>query len=253
MATTTTPHHPAAFQILRSDGTPAAADIAGFTARSAEIVVARLEHIARWTHLQQLANPASGLSGAVQVEVVAAEDSEEIDAGTEPPLVPDGHGEIRLKYQWTNGRWTPPRVVVRLRNTSTQSLYCVLLDLTDRYSSNASLFPGDQIGPGRVGAATRGRSVSVTLPPGRDPALGEEVRDWLKLIVAEEPFGRLGFELPPLGQPWSHSRTRSQGVVGFVERLGLRATTRDLGEVDVGAVGGDWTTAILPLAAEVQY
>lgn len=237
-----------AFQILRGDETRATADITGFTERSAKLVVARLEHIARWTHLQQLENPASGLTGAVRVEIVTAEDGQEIDPGTGPLLLPDGRGEIRVSYTWKGGRWTPPRVFVRLRNTSPHPLWCVLLDLNDRYGSDASLFCG-QVGPGHVGAVRRGKPLSAMLPPGRELVAGAEVRDWLKLIVAEEPIGRLSFELPPLDQP--RARTRSLGVAGFVERLGLRATTRDLRELPVSAVEGDWTTAILPLVSQV--
>jgi hypothetical protein len=79
---------------------------------------------------------------------------------------------------------------------------------------------------------------------------GASVRDWLKLIVAEEPVNSLAFALPSLDEP----PTRGIGLLqirGFVDRLGLRATHRGVAGVAENGIGGDWTTAIVPLVCEV--
>lgn len=238
------------FQILCGDGQPATSDIVGHTMEAAERVVARLEHIARWTHLQQLDNPASGLTGAVRVEVVEARDGELVAPRDRAGMLPDGRGEIRLTYRWIGGRWVAPRVFVRLRNTSRQRLWCVLLDLNDRYGAHADLFPGDFVGAATLGAALDGQPIEVRLPSHQAPELGAHVRDWLKLIVAEEPVGALAFHLPPLDRPPVRGVDPIR-IYGYVDRLGLRATTRDLAEVADGGTGGDWTTAIVPLVSEV--
>jgi len=237
------------FQILRGDGKPATSDIDGHTVEGAR-VVARLEHIARWTHIKQLENPASGLIGAVRVEVVEACAGERLAPRDRPGILPDGRGEIRLAYRRVGGQWVPPRAFIRLRNTSPRRLWCVLLDLNDRYGAHASLFPGDFVGSATVGAALEGRPIEVRLPPQRPREPGASVWDWLKLIVAEEPVSALAFGLPSLDEP----ATRGTGPIrirGFVDRLGLRATNRGMAGVTESGIGGDWTTAIVPLVCEV--
>lgn len=230
------------YRVLRGDGTPAAADVADETAADARIVVAQLEHIARWTHIKDLDNPASPLAELIRVEVVAAGPGDTLVAWERPALVPDENGAIRLHY--VHGR--PPQVFVRLHNLSGRPLYAVLLDLTDRYRVTPALFPGGMV-RGRA-AALDGRPMPVSLP--KDRAVPGEVRDWLKLIVADEEFASAAFTMPPLGEPVDRS-ARAFRARGFVDRLGLRATSRDFGdEVDVTAAG-DWATVIVPVLTTV--
>ena len=135
------------------------------------------------------------------MEVVEGRDWERVVPRDRAAILPDGRGEIRLTYRRIGGRWTAPRVFVRLRNTSRQRLWCVLLDLNDRYGAHADLFPGDFVGAATLGAALDGRPIEVRLPPHQAPEPGARVQDWLKLIVAEEPVGSLAFSLPPLDGP----------------------------------------------------
>jgi hypothetical protein len=223
-------------RILRPDGGPATADVEGHGPVAVAQVVARAGHIARWTNLLQLENPVSGLTGAVRIEVLEALDGEQLVPRGRPPTAPSGEGEIRLAYRHLAGRWVPPRVFVQLHNTADRPLWCVLLDLTDRYRAHASLFPGEFVTAGAVGPALRGRPIQVSIPDDRPTVPGASVRDWLKLVVTEEPITSLVFDLPELGEP----ATR-----------GSAAGTGDLASITVDAPGGDWTTAVVPLVTVV--
>jgi len=77
----------------------------------------------------------------------------------------------------------------------------VLLNLTIRYCAYADLFMDDFVGPGEMDAALEGKPIEVWLSRGRGLKPGALVRDWLKLIVAEEPVGLLAFDLPALDEP----------------------------------------------------
>jgi hypothetical protein len=237
-----------AFRILRGDGSPATADIGGHTEANARLVAARLEHIACWTLIKDLENPGSALTGSVAIEIVAVEEGELKAPKDRPPLKPDEHGEYRLAYRRTPSAWKPPRIFARLRNASDKSLWCVLLDLTDRYRVHPNLFPGDFIEAGGIGAAYAGDPIEVTLPPGRDVRPGAVGRDWFKLLVAEDEFGSLAFDLPRLDEPPSRS-AESFEPKGILDRLGLLAITRDVDRAPGPA--GDWATSIASLVTVV--
>ena len=144
-----------ALRILRGDGSPATADVDGHTEAAARVVAARLEHIARWTLIKELDNPGSALAGGAAIELVAADESELTAPRDRPPLEPDAHGEYRLAYRRTPSAWRPPRSSSACA-TLDKRLWCVLLDLTDRYRAHPNLFAGDFIEAGEVGAAYGG-------------------------------------------------------------------------------------------------
>lgn len=235
-------------RILRADGGPATADVDGHGPASAAQVVAQVEHIARWTNLLQLDNPVSGLTGTVRIEVVPALNGEGAIPRGRSPMVPDGHGEIRLAYRFAGGRWMPPRVFVRLHNTSKRPLWCVLLDLTDRYRAHATLFPCTLVAAGAVGPALEGGPVQVSLPRAQSVVPGASARDWLKLVVTEEPITSLVFDLPALGEPATRGSAQARSQA---ERLRHQAVTRDLGQISETGPGGDWATAVVPLVTVV--
>ncbi|MEU1684794.1 caspase family protein [Micromonospora sp. NPDC005707] len=208
-----------------------------------------LEHIARWRQIRELTNPVTGLAGAVTVEVVAARPGEHLAPFDRPPVDADADGVVRLRYRRGPGGWTPPTVFVRLHNRGDRKLFCVLLDLTERFRVHAELFPGDFVAPRGRTAALRGRRVVAALPPGRVPEPGAQVRDWLKLVVAEEQFSPEPFEMPALGGPRGVDRG-PLAIRGFLDRVGRAVQHRDLAaSADDGAY--DWTTVVVPLTVEV--
>jgi hypothetical protein len=211
--------------------------------------VAALEHVARWRQVKSLANPLSALAGAVRLEIVAAAPGEKTVPDDRPVLAPGPDGLIRLRYRREAGGWMAPTVFVRLRNTTGQPLWCVLLDLTGRYRIHAGLFPGDKIGAHRDGAALDGRPVQFSLPVGVIPEPGAAIDDWLQLVVAEDEFSARPFELSPLGNEPA-GRRAPLGLGGILDRLGRIAVHRDAGAAEPDGVY-DWTTALVPIRTEV--
>jgi hypothetical protein len=229
------------------DGDRLAGDITGPPTGCARQTVTTLEHIARWRDVKALSNPRSALAGAVRIDVVTAFPGERTAPLGRPalPLGPDG--VVRLAYHAPD---RPPTVFVRLHNTTDRPLYCVLLDLTDRYRIHAGLFPGAFIAPGHAGAALSGRPVQLSLPAGVAAVPGAAVRDWFKLIVAEEEFSARPFELGRLDALVPATERGSAGLGGLLDRLGRVAVHRDAGAAEPVAAY-DWTTAMLRVRTTV--
>jgi hypothetical protein len=155
---------------------------------------------------------------------------------------------VTLQYRREGDRWVPPRVFIRLRNTTGRSLYCVLLDLTDSYRIHADLFPGGTLAERHVVAADHGRPIEVSLPAGRPPEPGQTVTDWLKLLVAERSFASSPFYLPRLGEPARIASNRSSALSGVLDRLGYVALHR--GDPGSGPAT-DWTTELLTVVTQI--
>lgn len=222
---------PSVTRILGADGGALVTGARVVTdAASAAGVIADVEHIARWRRLKALENPASRIAGAIRIEVSAADPAGSGARGVAcGPLRTDQTGCIALEYTWDGSEWAPPEVFIALRNTSERQLYCVLLDMTDRFQSHLSLFPGDLVAPRHTAWAAEGSPIAFSLPPGAEVVPGARAADWLKIVVAEEPFNAAPFVLPRLGE-------RSP-------------VPRDGTAVRPPAV--DWTTAVLPVVTRV--
>jgi hypothetical protein len=239
---------PGTLRILGADGTPLTGGIPDGDGRGGVRAVAQLEHIARFRQIRALANPLSRLAGSVKLELVPARPYERTAPRDRPALRAGASGDVELRYRHGPEGWQEPAVFIRLRNTTDRRLYCVLLDLTDRFRIHADLLPGTFLGPGQVGAAAEGELIVLSLPPDRLVRPGAEVRDWLMLIVAEEEINSTVFALPRLGEP-APSRTRGVALATIVERLGLIATHRDAERATASA--RDWWTTIVPVVTRV--
>lgn len=196
--------------------------------------VADIEHIARWRDIKARGNPMSRLAGRVQLELVAA------PAGGGPPpmagpaLRPDATGQVVLEYRRGAYGWVPPRVFIRIRNNYPADLHCVLLDLTDRFRVHTGLFEGAPVGARYVAWAAGGQPIEFTLPAGQAAEPGASVRDWLMLLVSEQPFSTEPFALPGLGglRPPADVTDR----VGLATVPGTRGASRPLAH--------DWATSV---------
>ncbi|WP_239067650.1 caspase family protein [Actinomadura bangladeshensis] len=224
-----------AFRVSRADGSPLIAET------TADAAVAKMAHIARWTQIKELGNPWSSLTGAARLEIVAARPGTTVAPRDEPAIVPGDDGAITLTYVRTGDGWRPPEVFVRLRNTTDRRLWCVLLNLTDRYRSHAALFPGGFLAPHAVAAAAEGARIPVVLPAGRPVEPGAMSVDWCKLIVADREVSPTALELPPLAD------LGTRGPSTAAESLGWRPA-RDLAAPDSP---GDWATTLLPVVTRV--
>ena len=179
-----------AAEVLRRDGTPFTGPLPLGGPKAARHVADCLAHLTRWHQLRDLIPRPSPLDGLVRVEV-SRWDGE--------VLLPDASGEIVCPYgPGPDGTPQAPWVSIRLVNRfPDRTLWCLLLDLTDRHGSHSVLYPGHFIGPGHTGHALDGVPVRLSLPDGRPAVPGAEARDWLKLIVAEGELNTLPFQLPP--------------------------------------------------------
>lgn len=232
-------------QITSADHEPLApampADDAGI-ART----VRDLEHIARWLQVRNLASPSAALADAVQLEVLPAPAD-----GTWPPRdqQPPAPGDLEFEYTWTGSAWRPPSAFIRLRNTTSERLFCALLDLTDRFRMHAGLFPGEYVAGDWTAPAGRGAPITLSLPPDRI-APGATGTDWLVLLVAQEPFSSDPFRLNRLGEPDEDpADARRGGITGVLGRLGLLAVRRDLTPAPV--VPLDWAVRVCALRTRV--
>jgi hypothetical protein len=140
-----------------------------------------------------------------------------------------------------------PKVFIRLCNTVDRPLYCVLLDLTDRYRIHPELFPGSLVAPLHTTAVDHGEPIEVSLPPGRQPRPGATSTDWLKLLVAERSFSSAAFSLPRLGEP-TIEPSRSVPLSGVLDRLGSAALHRTRPD---SAPALDWTADVLTVITHV--
>ncbi|WP_369035019.1 caspase family protein [Streptomyces adonidis] len=225
-------------RVLGRDGTEFVAPLPfrGEPIGDARRIVDCLSHLTRWFRLRDLTSRPSLLDNLVQVEVVPWGD---IDG---PALVPDGSGEIVRSYA-PEGAPGPrePWVTIRLRNRSPQrTLWCVLLDLTDRYAANPVLFPGHFIGPGHIGYALDGDPVQLSIPADRAVVPGAESRDWLKLIVAEGELSTAPFQLRPW-EPYEEVGAR-EGEAGADGVLRFDGPQASYGRREMGPVAGGGTT-----------
>ena len=89
---------------------PLVAQIDGLNEDGAKRAVERLEHMARWTQTARLSNPASSiLPGDVKLTVLV--EGKEVSGR-----------EIRLEYQFKNGKQVEPTFQVSMTNNSAQAL-----------------------------------------------------------------------------------------------------------------------------------
>ncbi|WP_372348846.1 caspase family protein [Streptomyces sp. KL116D] len=236
-------------RVLRRDGTPFVAPLPFAGPTDADRVVDCLSHLTRWYRLRDLTPRPSLLDNLVQVEIVPW------GASSGERLLPDGNGELVCAYeQGRGGDFREPLVSVRLHNRSPhRALWCVLLDLTEGYGSHATLFPGHFIAPGHTGYALDGDPVELSLPRHRPVTPGAEVRDWLKLIVAEGEMNTLPFELPawnPATTDRDPSGAGDPGLLRFAPPVPA-GIGRDAGRVSAGRAPGRWTSRTLALRTVV--
>ncbi|MGI5241924.1 caspase family protein [Dactylosporangium sp. CA-139066] len=159
----------------------------------------RLHHIARWWRVKSLSNPSSRIAGGVHLEVVEARPDEMVVPRDRPALPPGPDGVLRVAYGTRWGVPAPPSVFLRLRNTTSRPLYCVLLDLTERFKIDGSLFRYGRIEPGGTAAVSSGRPVDFILPADLLSTPGTSYRDWLMVIASTTELHARPYELHTVG------------------------------------------------------
>jgi hypothetical protein len=207
------------------DGRLLVAPIGGYSPESAAQAIQSLEHIARWTNIATLSTPAISRIRSDAVKIQVYQGNSEI---TQP--------QIRLEYKYENGNWHQPTCRVKLINTSDESLYCTLLNLTERYAVSAALLPagGIWLEPGQEAWVLEGKPIYVNVPKELLEQGIRECKDILKLLVCTTEFDATLLEQEKLDLALTRSsrdipRTNVR-VRSTLNRLMNRIQTRDMSD-----------------------
>lgn len=178
--------------------------------------LADLHHIGRWWRVLTLRNDDSRIEDAVLLEVV--------DSALDPDHT------LRVSYELVGDHPTPPHRTFRLHNTADQPLYCVLLNLTERFKVAGGLF-SSRIEANATAPVASGEAIYFELPVALANALDVEYRDWLLLIVSTDEIDANPYELDALDNTRSRDATTGRD-------LRAKAPVRDM---------ADWTTSVLKI------
>ncbi|HEY9672889.1 MAG TPA: hypothetical protein V6D11_15705, partial [Waterburya sp.] len=227
------------------DGSLLVAPIVDYTVENASKAIQSLEHIARWTNIATLSTPAISRISSDAVKMQVYQGNLEI---TKP--------QIRLEYNYENGEWRQPTCRVKLTNTSDESLYCALLNLTDRFGVSAELFPGGGVWlePGQEAWVLEGKPIYGSVPKELRERGITECKDILKLIVCTAEFDATLLQQDKLDVALTllsntiQSRTDVQ-VKSTLNRLMHRIQTRNLSDRNQQEdFWDDWVTSEVTLA-----
>ena len=222
--------------IRPADGVPIVNQIQDYTKNNAIKVIQRLEHIARWTNLSELSSTANSRINPNAIQI-------EIHQGNE--ILSDG--EIHLNYyQNDSGKWNKPAFKVKLKNTSDETLYCALLDLTEQFAINAGFFETGslKLEPNQEAWALGKKSIRASVPQELWERGITEFQDIFKLIVCTSEFDATLLEQDKLDLPRQKYTPENRGSKkgGTLNRLMNRMQCKDLTVDDVEEYD-DWVTS----------
>lgn len=220
-----------------ADGLPIVNQVQGYTNDNAIKVIQRIEHITRWTNLSELSSPANSRirPDAIQMEVYQGD-----------TVLSDG--EIHLSYyQDDSGKWKKPAFKVKLKNTSDETLYCGLLNLTEQFAINAGFFEAGciKLEPNQEVWALGKKSILASVPQELWERGITEYQDILKLIVCTNEFDGTLLEQDKLDLPRKKYTPSERASIraGTLNRLMNRLQERDLDVDDEAEEYDDWVTS----------
>ena len=233
----------ASFRVVAENGIYQITDLNSFQSlagsssgcRSATQVVNRLEHMARWTTLVNLAGPATSQIPTDAVQMQLYQHGQEIQST-----------QIELRYEKKVGRWQQPQFQLKLTNTWSCPLYCSVLDLTERYAISPAFFEanGVWLQPGESAWANGGKPLYASVPKELWQQGVTEYRDIYKLIFSTAEFDARLLAQPNLDVPLTRSiADLSQVQPSVLNRLMHRLHTRDVSTApEEEALHEDWNT-----------
>ncbi len=239
---------PAVARIARADGTPVTADTNVNDEGGVRLLVARLEHAARWEQVRGLGVHPSPLTEVVELGIYEARSDETVRPADRSPVA--SSGGYQFTYRRDGEEWTPPSVFMDVRNTSDDDLYVAVLDLTDRFRCHAVL-PTVRLAAGHTLSLWDGAPIPLTLPSGRPVAPGAVARDWLKIVVSDVDFDATAFDLPALDEPAATREVRRSGVWSTLSRVAARAVSRDIGDDGPPPVAARWAADTIAVETTV--
>ncbi|MGB7251123.1 MAG: caspase family protein, partial [Phormidesmis sp.] len=228
-----------------TDDRPLVSPVQGYDLEHAAKVAQNLEHIARWQTIAKLASPASSqIQGSVELKIYTG-----VQPHTENATeITDS--QIRLSYPFDSATqtWSAPRFRIKLHNTSSQTLYCALFYLTERFKVDVLKPDGVtslvQLRPNQEIWFANGGALMGTVPDDLWQAGITECQDLLKLIACTDEFDANLMVLEALGSPAvTRPVTRSGSPAtagGSLNQLMQRVNTRDISFASAAPRYDDW-------------
>lgn len=226
---------PDGYRIARAlEDRPLVADIEDSGSGAAQQAIGRLEHIARWQTIAELANPASRIApGAVQIEILRVSGPPVTrDPSSAPVAALATTSDLRLEYEYRAEKWQEPQIKIKLTNTSDEPLYCALLDLSESYAIRSGLLPGGGVWlrPGETAWSNDGKPLFLSVPKALWQQGVTEYKDLIKLIVSTDACDATLLEQDALDMPRQTKATRGAGPSSTLNRLMRQAQTRDISD-----------------------
>jgi len=220
-----------------TDGVPIVAPIQEYTKENAVKIIERLEHISRWTNLSELSSPANSQINADDIKVEIHHNSE---------ILSDA--EIRFNYYQDNsGKWKKPKFKVKLKNTSSKTLYSALLDLSEEFSIDAGFFEAGciKLNPGEETWVFGGDTIDASVPQELWERGITDYQDIFKLIVCTSEFDSRLLEQDQLDLPHRKYIFNQRGDMrnGTLNRLMNRVQSRTLSRSKKAEESDDWITS----------
>ncbi|TVP63368.1 MAG: caspase [Nodularia sp. (in: Bacteria)] len=215
-----------------TDERPLVAQIDGYIPNNADKAIKRLEHIARWKTIAQLANTAATQikAGNVKMELILKdEDLSQLQ-------------QMRLQYKYQGGKWQPPEFKLKLTNTTKKPLYCALVNLSESFSISVPFFEAGSIRlqAGESAYALDGEELILEVPDEYWQLGITEYKDIIKLIVSNDEFDARLLNQDQLDAPRTVSRSTESANQSSLERLMTRTQNREIKAKSSTVSFDDW-------------
>lgn len=237
--------------VQHNERDPRLEPIAGWDEAAARRVMERLEHLARWWTLADLHNPGSRLApAAVTCDLFAAVGPAPTRDPLSAPFEQLNGSDHTLRYSERDGQALPPQFRLRLRNTSAEPLYCMLLNLTQRGAIMSGLLPGGGVWlqPGQEAWSPTSATFTARVPDELWQRGITTYHDLLKLIVTTTQADATLLDQGPFDAGATRNAARS-APVNTLDRLMRRVVTRDIGTQMPDPLTA-WTTGAIRITTE---
>lgn len=200
---------------------PDTPDIKGYTQKNAEIIIKRLEHIARWKNILELKTPPTSQmkAGDVEMEVIVTSGGKEYSSKTETSA-------LRGEYTWKDTNLEAPGVKIKVTNKSDKELYFQVLELAGSCSIDVpEFFPEKNSINLSSGSVAEGEELELEIP---SRYLNNGITEYdivFKLIASTREFNASLLQQPGLDSP--PPVNRSSNLSGTLNRLMDRVYTRE--------------------------
>ena len=171
-----------------------------FATTNTSAIAEACAQLSQWFATRDLAPAGSIFNGAVEIDVIQAS-AGETRTLTGASALPAVDGVVALTYTGAE----PPRVQLRLRNTSGEKLWVALLDLSDAF--DCKVLYSDWVLAGREQFALGGRTQRLRIIAALGPTAPMST-ERLKVVASRTEFDASRYNLPVVATPADGGGTR---------------------------------------------